>query len=275
VASAPQRAFTRRAGSPNEDAKIMKTNLLAATAVLLSAATLSGCVGVNVTAQERPFERAFSDFSARTDMNARMLAEDPRLFANVSTTVLEGRVHLAGTVNSEAERQRAQQLASATPGVLEVINNIEITQGGGILETVDDRWIAGQVRAAILTDGTIRDSNYTIDTQNNIVYVMGIAQNEGELQKVLNHAASVRGVRQVVNYAVLKDDPSRQRPVANTAPVYDYTRPQAKNEQPPVLTGDMNQGVAQSGGAMPQPVEVAPLPADPTQATGAPRPLLR
>jgi osmotically-inducible protein OsmY len=251
----------------------MNRNLFAVSAIVLSSVALSGCVGVNVTAQERPLERAFSDFGTRTELNARMLAEDPRLFANVSTVVLEGRVHLAGTVNNEAERQRAQQLAMATPGVSEVINNIEVTQSGGILETVDDRWISGQVRAAILTDGTIRDSNYTIDTQNNVVYVMGIAQNEAELGKVLNHAASVRGVRQVVNYAVLKDDARRQA-VDAPAPVYDYTATQTSRTQPPVLSDEPARGVAQ-GGAMPAPVDVTPLPSDPSQATGAPRPLLR
>jgi osmotically-inducible protein OsmY len=253
----------------------MKRDRLAAAAVLLSAITLSGCVGVNVTAQERPFDRAFADFSARTDLNARMLAEDPRLFANVSTTVLEGRVHLAGSVNTEAERQRAQQLAYAAPGVVEVINNIQVAQGGGILETVDDRWIAGQVRAAILTDGTIRDSNYTIDTQNNVVYIMGIAQDDAELRKVLNHAAAVRGVRQVVNYAVLKDDPSRQRTVTAPDAVFDYTQPQAAANEPPILSDELNQGVAGANGALTKPVEVAPLPADPTRATGSPLPLIR
>jgi osmotically-inducible protein OsmY len=251
----------------------MKRHLATASAIVLSALALSGCVGVNVTAQERPLERAFSDFSTRTELNARMLADDPRLFANVSTVVLEGRVHLAGNVNNEAERQRAYQLAMATPGVTEVINNIEITQSGGILETVDDRWISGQVRAAILTDGSIRDSNYTIDTQNNVVYVMGIAQTEDELRKVLNHAASVRGVRQVVNYAVLKDDPRRQQ-VQPSAPTYDYGRPQTSRAEPPVLSNDIPQGVA-DGGAMPKPVDVTPLSDDPSKATGSPRPLLR
>ena len=254
----------------------MNRELLAVSAIVLSSVALSGCVGVNVTAQERPLERAFSDFGTRTELNARMLAEDPRLFANVSTVVLEGRVHLAGTVGSDAERQRAQQLAMATPGVAEVINNIEVTQSGGILETVDDRWISGQVRAAILTDGSIRDSNYTIDTQNNVVYVMGIAQNEAELSKVLTHAASVRGVRQVVNYAVLKDDARRQavEAPAAPAPVYDYTATQSSQTLPPVLSNEPARGVAQSG-AMPVPVDVTPLPSDPSQATGAPRPLLR
>jgi osmotically-inducible protein OsmY len=268
-------AAQRWSGLQQQESQIMKRNLLAASAIIVSALTLSGCVGVNVTAQERPFDRALSDVSTRAELNTRMLTEDPRLFANVSTTVLEGRVHLAGTVNDEMERQRAQQMAQSLPGVVEVINNIEVTKGGGILATIDDRWISGEVRAAILSDGAIRDSNYTIDTQNNVVYVMGIAQNEVELQKVLNHAARVRGVRQVVNYAVLKDDPRRQGP---TTPVYDYTRPQTSAVEPPVLSEDTARGVAQSGppaGALPKPVDVTPLPLDPSQATGAPRPLLR
>lgn len=250
----------------------MKNSLAAVSVLAILGATLSGCVGVNVTAQERPLERAFSDFSTRTELNARMLGEDPRLFANVSTTVLEGRVHLAGSVNSEAERQRAQQIAYATPGVAEVINNIEITSGGGIMETVDDRWISGQVRTAILSDGSIRDSNYTIDTQNSVVYIMGIAQDDGELNRVLSHAASVRGVRQVVNYAVIKDDPSRAQPMAATGS--DYTRPQSVSASAPVLSNDAGQGVADSG-FLPKPVEVTPMSTDPASATGAPRPLIR
>lgn len=250
----------------------MKRHIVAASVLALSAVALSGCVGVSVTAQERPIDRAFSDFTTRTELNARMLGDDPRLFANVSTTVVEGRVHLAGTVNSDAERQRAQQLAYATPGVTEVINNIEVTSTGGLIETVDDRWISGQVRAAILSDGGIRDSNYTIDTQNSVVYIMGIAQSETELTRVLNHASGVRGVRQVVNYAVLKDDPRRVQPMA--APVLDYTQPQASNAQPPVLSDDVGRGVAE-GSYLPKPVEVTPMPADSGNATGAPRPLIR
>jgi osmotically-inducible protein OsmY len=256
----------------------MKHQLLAACAVLLSTTVLSGCVGVTVTAQERPIETAFNDFGARTDLNARMLAEDPLLFTNVSTTVIEGRIHLAGSVNSEEQRQRAQQLAWATPGVREVINSIEITSQAGLIETVDDRWISGQVRANILADGNIRDSNYTIDTQNRVVYVMGIAQNADELDRVLKHAAIVKGVRQVVNYAVMKDDPRRQTssaPAPVMRPEASAPAPARAASQPPVLSDDRGQGFSANTNALPKPVEVAPLPLDPARATGAPRPLFR
>jgi hypothetical protein len=80
---------------------------------------LTGCVGVSLTTQERPFGKAVDDFNTRTELNARLLGESPQLFANVSTTVIEGRVHLSGTVPTNDERLKATRLAWATPNVRE------------------------------------------------------------------------------------------------------------------------------------------------------------
>lgn len=180
------------------------------------AAALTGCVGVALTTQERPFGKAVDDFNTRTELNARLLGESPSLFANVSTTVIEGRVHLSGTVPTNQQRLRATRLAWETPNVREVVNDIEVTEDGGIGDIARDRWISAQVRTRILTDGGIRDINYTIDTQNKIVYIHGIAQSERELDRVLAHARSVGEVRRVVNYALLKDDPRRFAEPAGT-----------------------------------------------------------
>ena len=82
-------------------------------------------------------------------------------------------------------------------------------EDGGIGDIARDRWISAQVRTRILSDSAIRDINYTIDTQNKTVYVLGIAQSQSELDRVLAHARAVAEVRRVVNYALLKDDPRR------------------------------------------------------------------
>src|SRR6185436_8399471 len=154
--------------------------------------------------------KGVDDFNTRTELNAKLLAEDPRMFANVSTSVIEGRVHLAGTVLNEEQRRRATQLAWETPGVVEVVNDIEVTEEtSGVVATARDRWISAKVRARILADTSIRDVNYTIDTQNRVVFVLGIAQDRRELDRVLDHAREIEGVDRVVNYAVLKDDPRR------------------------------------------------------------------
>ncbi len=42
-----------------------------------------------------------------------------------------------------------------------------------------------------------------------VVYLMGIAQDRTELDRVTNHARNVKYVRKVVNYARLRSDPRR------------------------------------------------------------------
>jgi osmotically-inducible protein OsmY len=168
------------------------------------ALTLAGCIG-----QERSLSSAVDDFNTRTELNARLLGESPSLFADVSTSVIEGRVHLSGSVATNEERLTATRIAWDTPNVREVVNDIEIKNDADLGDAVRDRWISAQVRTRILTDGGIRDVNYTIDTQNRTVYVLGIAQDQAELDRVIANARAVDGVRRVVNYAVLKDDPRR------------------------------------------------------------------
>ena len=170
---------------------------------------LNGCVGVTFDPEERPLSKAVDDFNTRTELNARLLGEDPKMFANISTSVIEGRVHMSGSVPTDEQRRRATQLAWATPNVVEVVNDIEVIERTGFVDVARDRWISAQVRAGILSDNAIRDVNYTIDTQNRVVFIMGIAQSRRELDRVIAHARAVDNVDRVVNYAVLKDDPRR------------------------------------------------------------------
>jgi osmotically-inducible protein OsmY len=177
--------------------------------VAVAAASLTGCVGVSLNTEERSLSSAVGDFNARTDLNARLLAQGPELYTNVATSVIEGRVHLSGTVSTNDDRLTATRLAWETPNIKEVVNDIEVTNEGDLLDTVRDRWINTQVRARILTDAAIKDINYTINTQNRTIYILGIAQDQAELDRVLNHARSIPEARRVVNYALLKDDPRR------------------------------------------------------------------
>ncbi len=177
--------------------------------VLALTVGLNGCVGVSLDPEERPVSRAVDDFNTRTELNARLLAEDPEMFANVSTSVIEGRVHLSGNVLDEELRLKATELAWQTPNVTEVVNDIEVTDRTGLVDVARDRWISTKVRARLLADTSIRDVNYTIDTQNRVVFILGIAQNRVELDRVIAHARAVNNAERVVNYAVLKDDPRR------------------------------------------------------------------
>jgi osmotically-inducible protein OsmY len=52
--------------------------------------------------------------------------------------------------------------------------------------------------------------NYKITTVNKTVYLIGVAQDKEENQKVLNIVAKISGVKKVVNHVILIDDNRRE-----------------------------------------------------------------
>ena len=177
--------------------------------VLALSVQLAGCVGIQLNPQERNFLAAVDDLNIQTEFNARLIGESGALFANVNSTVIEGRLHITGTVPAQADRQKVTRIAWTIPSVKEVVNDIEVTSETGLVEAARDRWITAQLRALMIGDNRIRDSNYAIDTENGIIYLNGIAQNREELERVMDYAKSVTEARQVVSYVIMKDDPRR------------------------------------------------------------------
>jgi hypothetical protein len=47
--------------------------------------------------------------------------------------------------------------------------------------------------------------NYNVDCVGGTIYLMGVAQNKAELQRVIDHARDIPYVRQVVSYVRIKD----------------------------------------------------------------------
>jgi osmotically-inducible protein OsmY len=177
--------------------------------VLALSVQLAGCVGIQLNPQERNFLAAVDDLNIQTEFNARLIGESGALFANVNSTVIEGRLHITGTVPAQADRQKVTRIAWSIPSVKEVVNDIEVTSQTGLVEAARDRWITAQLRALMIGDNRIRDSNYAIDTENGIIYLNGIAQDREELQRVMDYAKSLTEARQVVSYVIMKDDPRR------------------------------------------------------------------
>lgn len=192
--------------------------LMRSAVVLLVAATLGGCAvlvfgaaaGVATSfRQERTVEDQLNDMAIQTDLEARLVQADGKLFKAVNTTVIEGRVYLKGKVPDYDSRLRATRVAWITPGVNEVYNDILVGEEKTLEGVADDTWISTKVRASLIDKAAIKDVNYTIETQNGVVYLMGIAQDAAERAVAIEATRSVAGVVGVVDYLVLKDDPRR------------------------------------------------------------------
>ena len=88
-------------------------------------------------------------------------------------------------------------------------DEIQVSQEAGIASAAKDAWIANKLRTQLMFDGDIKNINYTIDVVNGVVYLMGIAQDHKELNRVIALARDISDVKRVVNHVMLKTDPRR------------------------------------------------------------------
>jgi osmotically-inducible protein OsmY len=160
-------------------------------------------VGVAV-AQERSVGDALDDTVIATQIVAIFFDYSIKLLRKVSAEVVEGRVLLTGSVAEPEGRVDAVRLTWQIDGVIEVLNEIQVTDRGGLLDFALDTWVSTQLRTKLLLDRDIRALNYNVETVNGVIYLIGIAQNELELERVTNHARTIENVVKVVSHVRIK-----------------------------------------------------------------------
>lgn len=122
------------------------------------------------------------------------------LDSRLRVEVRDGKALLAGRAANPDERVQAVRLAWQVQGVSEVINEIGIGDESSLSDKATDMWITAQLRTALLTDPEISSRNYTIETVNQVIYLMGRGRSSVELERVRNHAREIARVRQVVSH---------------------------------------------------------------------------
>ena len=175
---------------------------------------LNSCAVVNLTtssAKEKGIKEAISDGMIDVSINKEFLNHDINMFINVKIEVVEGRVLLTGSVKKSKHRLDAIKLAWKVLGVREVINEIDITEKGGIKQYLIDVKIKTQIRYKVITDKEISSINYNFESVNGSLYIIGISNNKKELKKVVEHANNIKGVLKVISHAIMKDDLRRKK----------------------------------------------------------------
>jgi len=189
--------------------------VLCLTALL--GASLQGCVGAAIGAgatvgtaamEERGIAGVTDDAALRIRLNGLFSGKDERLWRKVGLQVYMGRVLLTGAVETEDMRAEAVRLAWSAEGVKEVINEMQIAQSGGATGFARDTWITTLLKSALLFDKDVSSINYSVESVGGTVYLIGLAQNRAELNRVMNHARGMSYVKKVVNYVQIKRPPS-------------------------------------------------------------------
>jgi osmotically-inducible protein OsmY len=200
---------------------------------LFLAGVLAGCspvgtaVGVaattiNLATQERGLVTGVDDNLTWVSINERLLRHDQYLFQKVSLQVHEGRVLLTGFVQKPEDKQLATELAWQPSGVREVKNDIKIGRSLDFGDYSEDAWLIQRLRLKLMADRQIRANNFSIDCIRSTVYLTGVAQDDIERQRVIDHARDIAYVREVVSYVRLVADAlppiPAQKPYADPPP---------------------------------------------------------
>ena len=164
-----------------------------------------GATTMVVAEGDKSLGAVVDDATIKLNISRKFLGSKNNLFINIDTNVIEGMVLLTGIVENQESRIEAVKIVWEVEGVKEVINEIEIGDKSTIKEYANDVWITTQIKALAARDIGLRSISYNVETIRGKVYLAGITSRPEQLKTLVNITKSVKGVKEVVNYVVIKE----------------------------------------------------------------------
>ncbi len=177
-----------------------------------------GSVATGVVAsREKSLTNSAKDIAISSKLGAAFIKNGLKNPGNsIDVTVNEGRVLLTGIARDAKKANLAADLAWKVKGVTEVIDEIQMVdeekiQAKDWTSAANDYFITAQIETKLLFHRKILSVNYQVTTVKGMVYLLGVAEDDLELQKVLALVSKTRGVKKVVNHIILFNDSRRKR----------------------------------------------------------------
>ena len=164
-----------------------------------------GATTMVVAEGNRSLGTVVDDATIKLNLSSKFLQSDNNLFLNINTNVLDGRVLLTGIVDTQEIRIEAVRNVWEIDGVQEVINEIQVGDKTTIKEYANDLWINTQAKSLAAKTIGLRALNYNFETIRGKVYIAGITIRQEQLNAILNSTKTIKGVKEIVNYVIVKE----------------------------------------------------------------------
>ena len=174
--------------------------------VIVGMATLSLGLGACVSSRlHRTAGETIDDTTLTARVKASLVADPATPARRIDVTVRRGIVQLNGFVDSASERAAALKTAQSVNGVTRVEDNLRIeTRNNSAGEVIDDAWIAGKVKLALVADPVTKARQIEVSCNDGVVLLGGFVDNEAEKTQAGVVAARVEHVRNVDNRLSIK-----------------------------------------------------------------------
>lgn len=164
-------------------------------------------IGAAACASSRTLGGSIDDLGSNAALKGILFADRSHDYSDVDLTVYEGRLMLTGTMRNEDGHKKLVDNAWKADGVKQVIDEIIVADKTSFGQGLEDSRIDQTVRAKLLTADDVTSSNYKMSVSQGVVYLLGVARDEGELNRALHQARSTGGVKSVVSHVVYQTLP--------------------------------------------------------------------
>lgn len=176
----------------------MKIKLAIVFSLTLMLTVLAGCAA---SGAHRSTGEVIDDSSIAASIKTSLLADTVTDGLNIDVEVDRNRVQLNGFVDSQAQVNRAGEIAKAASGVSSVENNLRVSDGGDRMagEYADDKTLQARVKAALLDDPAVKSMKIDVEVNRGEVSLGGFVDSNAARNAAVATASKVEGVRKVVN----------------------------------------------------------------------------
>ena len=117
----------------------------------------------------------------------------------------KGEVQLSGFVDSQAQIDRAIAVTRGVAGVKNIENKVSLKGAAATVgNKVDDGIVTTKVKAALLADANVKSFDIAVVTRKGEVQLSGFVDNQSQIDRAIEVARGIEGVRSVSNEMSIK-----------------------------------------------------------------------
>ena len=172
--------------------------------LLLAGSILAGgCVpavsllAIDVVRDEREPRAYWQDNKAEMDIRFSIYRNKTISDTNVSITIWNAVVLLTGEVPDQQAIDRILDIAKSHHYTRQVVNRIELAGRTNMASRINDSWLTGRVKTALVVSGTVDPTRFKVVTERANVYLMGLVTS-AEATEAVMIVRSVPGVVRVI-----------------------------------------------------------------------------
>ncbi len=148
------------------------------------------------------------DTAITAKVKAAIVAEPNLKSLQINVETINQDVTLSGTVDSQEQFTRVQEITSSLAGVKGVRNNLVVKTNDTAAsnnaynnagEAVNDASITTKVKAALVAEPNLKSRHIKVETNNGIVTLSGDLDSQEQIDKAQEIAKSIAGVKEVKN----------------------------------------------------------------------------